>query len=153
MRPKPFQDKKATTGKELCAHNLRCRPTIAERWMSKSLARLGFRRSVALFGYIVNFYNPILKIVVKINRSSHKGRKEYDKTRDGHLAQRGIKTLRFTNNDVFDRKDSIIARVRATMKDLTIPRQRNAAEPGARGRRAVTQEGKAATEATNPRAS
>ena len=144
-------DKKATTWKELRAHQLRNRPTLAERRMTKPLKDLGFRRSVALFGYIADFYNPFVKLVVEIDGESHADRADYDRDRDAHLMARGIRTLRFTNNQAFENISYALNSIRAAIRD-SISGQRNAAESEACGRRAVTREGKAATVTTKPRA-
>lgn len=49
-----------------------------------------------MLGYIADFYIPARKLVVEIDGGSHgwAGRAETDARRDGHLAARGIRTLR-----------------------------------------------------------
>lgn len=104
----------------MCAHDLRNRPTLAERRIAKALKALGFFRSNALFGYIADFYNPHVKLVVEIDGPYHSERVERDRLRDIHLANRGIFTLRFTNAYVFDNLAAALTKVRSTISDLRL---------------------------------
>ena len=51
--------------------------------------------------YILGFYLADLKMAVEIDGKSHQGedRRRYDAMRDSFVASRGIKTLRFMNED------------------------------------------------------
>ena len=137
-----------TTWKELRAHELRNKPTKAERLISKPLKDLGFDRSIALYGYIADFYNPRVGLVVEIDGSSHDGREQQDAERDKHLRNRGIQTIRVTNETVYYHLPNIIARIRNAVRSLAISARRNAGDSEAHGHRAATREGNAATEAT-----
>lgn len=52
--------------------------------------------------YIADFYLPKpFKIIIEIDGKYHQDRKEYDKQRDEYfMFKRGIKTVRFSNNEV-----------------------------------------------------
>lgn len=55
-------------------------------------------------GYIADFYLPKIKLVIEIDGSSHdnKHNRTYDMVRSSYLASRGIKVLRFTNDETKD---------------------------------------------------
>jgi len=115
-------NQKATTWKELRAHHLRNRPTLAERRIAKPLKEIGFHRSVALYGYIADFYNPYVKLVVEIDGPYHSERLELDRFRDIHLASRGIHTLRFSNDYVFNCLPEALKTIRSAIHELkTLP--------------------------------
>ena len=137
---KPAAQTKATTWKELREHQLRNRPTLAERIVSKPLKQLGFQRSIALFGYIADFYNPTVKLVVEIDGPYHSEREELDRNRDVHLAARGIQTLRFTNEFVFNNLGDVLMKTKACMIALSLRarvsrRKTKLAEPSMSGKR------------------
>ncbi len=52
--------------------------------------------------YILDFYLPDLKIAIEIDGTSHKGKRaqEYDAIRDSLCAKKGIKVIRFSNDEV-----------------------------------------------------
>jgi very-short-patch-repair endonuclease len=49
---------------------------------------------------VVDFYCSKLRLAIEIDGSSHIKKSVYDEERDKFLIQIGIKTIRFTNNDV-----------------------------------------------------
>jgi len=105
------------------AKRMRKNPMPAEKELWKHLRKkqtgVKFKRQQVLRGYIADFYSPQAKLVVEVDGSSHKGKKEYDERRDGHLALIGFLTLRFSNGEVMNKtrrvvdKISIVANERA----------------------------------------
>jgi very-short-patch-repair endonuclease len=55
-------------------------------------------------GYILDFYLPEYKLCVEIDGKGHAAafQRQYDAIRDSCLAKRGIRTIRFTNEEVKD---------------------------------------------------
>lgn len=53
-------------------------------------------------GYILDFYLPAFKLCIEIDGKSHnnKFQQQYDEVRSSLLAKKGIKTIRFTNEEV-----------------------------------------------------
>ena len=51
--------------------------------------------------FIVDFYCDQLSLVIEIDGESHKDILDSDSTRDEELNQKGIKVLRFSNNQIF----------------------------------------------------
>jgi very-short-patch-repair endonuclease len=54
-----------------------------------------FQHSVPLYGYIGDFYSPRHKLLIEIDGPVHAKRRKYDRIRDWHLKQKGIRTVRF----------------------------------------------------------
>ena len=52
--------------------------------------------------YITDFFIPSLKLVIEIDGPSHNTRQSYDPIRSSFLATRGIKVVRFTNDETKD---------------------------------------------------
>jgi len=79
---------------------------------------LKFRRQQIIDGFIVDFYCDSLGLCVEIDGSVHNcsKRKEYDNNRDEALSLRGLKILRFSNDDVFKNKKYITARLKSEIK-------------------------------------
>jgi len=72
-------------------------------WQRLRANRLGgfhFRRQKVIDHYIVDFYCHQANLVVELDGSGHLDQQEYDNERDQHLQERGLKVLRFWNNEV-----------------------------------------------------
>ena len=61
-----------------------------------------FYRQKVINHYIVDFYCAKLKMVIEIDGTSHKGKEEYDKNREGELNQLGLKLVRYADFDVLN---------------------------------------------------
>lgn len=111
---------------------MRRRPTRAERRFKKVLrqALQGSNYKVVtqrMFvntkaakqkGYIVDFYIPVLKLAIEIDGSSHDSKQagKYDVVRTSFLAYRGVKVLRFTNEETHQ-QDHCITRLQEAISD------------------------------------
>ena len=67
--------------------------------------------------YIVDFYIPKLKLVFEVDGDSHKGKwnETYDAVRSSFLATRGIKVVRFTNEETLN-FDTCISKIKKEIK-------------------------------------
>jgi very-short-patch-repair endonuclease len=102
------------------ARDMRKDPTDAESelWQALRARRLGklkFRRQVPLNGFILDFVCFEAALVVELDGSQHLG-SAADARRDAMLAERGLMTLRFENDDVRDDIDAACARILAAAK-------------------------------------
>lgn len=59
-----------------------------------------FLRQKPINRFILDFYCSELNLAIEIDGVSHNKKKGYDEARDRFLNQIGIKTIRFTNNEV-----------------------------------------------------
>ncbi len=93
------------TVKTEIAHRLRRSMTRAEtmlwhRLRANRLNGLAFRRQQVISGFIVDFYCHAAGVAVEIDATVHDVQQEYDEERTRILARRGIRVIRFRNDDV-----------------------------------------------------
>jgi len=95
-----------TTTKEI-RQELRKNQTGAERalWSrlrNKQIGGYKFFRQYGVGAYIVDFYCPLLKLVIEVDGGQHYSVEgvAYDRLREEFLNRAGIKVLRFSNLDV-----------------------------------------------------
>ncbi|MBI5129773.1 MAG: DUF559 domain-containing protein [Rhodopseudomonas palustris] len=94
------------------AKQLRTNATEAERalWRllrSRRLAHLKFRRQVPLGPWIADFVCCEQHLIIEADGSQHADNQR-DEARDRDLVQRGFRVLRFWNNDILARSQSVI---------------------------------------------
>lgn len=103
------------------AKQLRKNQTSAEAYLWNSLRgyKLGtkFRRQQVILGYIADFYSPEFGLVVEVDGSSHIGRENYDAVRDAAMKAKGIRVLRFTNEQVLKRHTQVLCTIEAELKN------------------------------------
>ncbi len=100
------------------ARDLRRTMTEAERrfWgrvRRKQLRGLQFYRQKNIGPYIVDFYCPAANLVIEIDESRHYSEEGFlaDTERDGYLGGLGLTVLRFTNGEVFEEIEAVLALV------------------------------------------
>jgi very-short-patch-repair endonuclease len=103
------------------ARALRKHPTRAEDilWTQLRGPRLEgakFRRQVPIDRYVVDFYCHAAKLVVELDGKQHEWFADYDSGRTEILERLGVRVIRFTNNEVCDDLDAVLARVRAELR-------------------------------------
>jgi very-short-patch-repair endonuclease len=100
------------------AKALRKNMTAAERklWSLVRRNQLGvhFRRQAPLGPFILDFYCPAAKLVVELDGPVHDLReeKEYDKVREDHLNVRGLRVIRFNNEQILSDFSSVLEEIR-----------------------------------------
>src|SRR5262249_25142191 len=94
------------------ANRLRMEAPRSEQLMWDSLKGLGFEHSVPMYGYVMDFYHPSLRICVEIDGSVHRTRKAQDRRRDEALRRRGIETYRFWARHVYQEQERIVGHIR-----------------------------------------
>jgi very-short-patch-repair endonuclease len=68
-----------------------------------------------MWGYIADFWCPQALLVVEVDGAGHDP--VADQRRDRILASHGMRTIRFSNADVWDRLDYVVATIREVMAD------------------------------------
>jgi very-short-patch-repair endonuclease len=96
-------------------------PTGAEERLWTVLEPLGFERQVHVVcwtknggrsDYILDFGWPDPpRLCVEVDGSSHRNKKGRDRRRDNRLRIHGIRTLRFSNNQVLKKLNDVLANV------------------------------------------
>jgi very-short-patch-repair endonuclease len=76
----------------------------------KQILGIKFNRQKPIDRYIIDFYSAQVKLAIEIDGAQHFDdlHLKYDLKRDSHLLKRGIKTLRFTNLDIFKNIDDVL---------------------------------------------
>ena len=71
---------------------------------------LKFRRQYSVGGYILDFYCPRAKLAIEVDGESHfeKTAEYKDAKRQAFIESFGIRFLRFTNQDVYDRLENVV---------------------------------------------
>ena len=98
------------------ARYMRQNPTPAEnilwrRLRCKRVRGFHFRRQHPIGRFIVDFYCSAARLVIEIDGSSHDTteQKEFDAARQAHLEEIGLRVLRFSNTQVVNETDAVVA--------------------------------------------
>ena len=89
----------------MLARNNRKNPTEAEKifWIKLRDSDHVFLRQKPVGKFILDFYCSKLLLAIEIDGDSHDNKKYTDNERDLYFEQRGIKTVRVENREVFNR--------------------------------------------------
>ncbi len=106
------------------AKTMRRAPTDAEAAMwqvlrDRRLSQFKFRRQVPFQNYILDFVYFERRLVIEIDGSQHADAAG-DRTRDEALAREGFSVARYWNNDVLQRRTSVLEDI---LSKLSEPRQ------------------------------
>ena len=100
--------------KVIRARQMRREMTLTEAMLWLRLRRNGlgvhFRPQVVLDGFIVDFYCHAAALVVEVDGPLHDS--AYDAERDLVFARRGIKVLRFQNEEILEKIGFVLSRIR-----------------------------------------
>jgi len=77
------------------------------RLRNRQLMGYRFRRQYGVGPYVLDFYCPELKLAIEVDGDSHFAAGEYDRERQRYIESLGIRVLRFTNREVFERLDDL----------------------------------------------
>ena len=101
--------------------------TAAEQklWQHLRGTQLGarFRPQYSVDAYIIDFYAPRLKLAIEVDGDSHFTHEamDYDQQRTAYLNGFGIEVLRFTNLEVVDKIEGVLAAIDAAVRRRTSP--------------------------------
>ena len=102
------------------AKELRRNMTPAEQrlWQQLRANRLGnwhFRRQQIIDGFIVDFYCHQVGLVIEVDGPIHESQREADAEREAILRARGLKILRFTNQQVMNDMANVLNEIRQVL--------------------------------------
>ena len=107
--PRPSRSNPKTKTRAI---ELRKDPTPAEAklWsrLRKGQLEVTFRRQHAIGNFIPDFVCIQKKLIIELDGSQHLEQEEYDQERTKYLESQGYKVIRFWNNDVMDRINSVL---------------------------------------------
>ena len=95
------------------AKTLRRKQTDTERYLwrqlrAKQIKGLKFRRQVPIGPYIVDFVCFEKKLIIECDGGQHSERINEDTKRDTWLQRKGFKVLRFWNNEIIQKRQSVL---------------------------------------------
>jgi aminoglycoside/choline kinase family phosphotransferase/very-short-patch-repair endonuclease/GTP:adenosylcobinamide-phosphate guanylyltransferase len=98
------------------AREMRGRQTDAEGLLwhvlrGRNLLGFKFRRQHPIENYILDFYCPELELAIELDGGQHADNVDYDTRRTVFLQTKGIKVLRFWNNDVLARTVEVLEEI------------------------------------------
>jgi very-short-patch-repair endonuclease len=102
------------------ARRLRASPTDAEvrlwsRLRGKQVGGLRFRRQQPMGPYVVDFFCPLVRLIVEVDGGQHGEDNARDAVRTAWLERRGYRVMRFWNNDVLANTEDVLATILETV--------------------------------------
>ncbi len=107
---------KAARAKELRRDMTDAERALWQRLRCNQLDGLHFRRQQVIDGFIVDFYCHSKGVVVEVDGGLHHQQQSYDAQRDRVLCQRGLRVLRFTNDEVSADVAAVLKRIAAACR-------------------------------------
>ena len=74
----------------------------------RNLQGYRFRRQAPVGPFIIDFLCIEARLAIELDGSQHASARIYDEQRERMLAQRGIRVLRFWNNEVLQRTEAVL---------------------------------------------
>ncbi|MBM3713395.1 MAG: endonuclease domain-containing protein [Actinobacteria bacterium] len=98
---------------QLKRRELRNNPTYAEKilWLSlrnRQIHGVRFLRQFSIFGFVVDFYSPEVRLAIEVDGISHRGKEEYDSERQKIIESLFIKVIRYTDEQVIEQTEKVI---------------------------------------------
>jgi len=86
---------------------------------SRQLEACKFRRQHPVGPYIVDFYSAEVRLAVELDGGQHFADhvQKYDACRTSYLEARGIRVLRFTNDQVLGETEAVLEVIQGAIKD------------------------------------
>ena len=102
---------KVERAKELRRNMTEAEAILWQQLRGNRLNGLHFRRQQVIDGFIVDFYCHAAGLVVEVDGGIHAGQADCDVERDCVLAERGLRVLRVTNEDVRNDLSGVLGRI------------------------------------------
>jgi very-short-patch-repair endonuclease len=92
-----------------------------EQLKNKNLLGVRFKRQHPIDIFIVDFYCHKYKLVIEVDGEIHNSpeNKEYDDGRAFEMERYGIKIIRFSNREVLENINNVIARIKQEINSLS----------------------------------
>ncbi len=111
---------------------MRYAPTKAEQkiWEllnAEPFLKYKFRRQHTIATFIADFYSHQLKLVIEIDGGVHelKEQKQFDNFRDEEMKALGISVLRIKNEEVLNRTQPTLEKIKAPIANYTTPQSKD----------------------------
>ena len=92
-------------------------------WLLRKRRMFGykFRRQYIVNGFILDFYCPSIKLGIEIDGKIHLKQRDYDKARQRVIEEKGIKLIRFTNDDVINNPGGVLTSINKYLPIMPSP--------------------------------
>jgi very-short-patch-repair endonuclease len=114
------------------ARNLRKNQTEAEQilWSklrSRQLSGFKFRRQHPIESYVLDFYCSETHLAIEIDGGQHTENKniERDNDRTAYLNQKGIRVIRFWNDDVIKHLDEVLTEIDVILSEIVTEKEKD----------------------------
>lgn len=96
------------------AQELTRRMTTAERVLKEEIKHFGFLAQKVVLGFIPDFYNFQYRVSIELDGSVHNSpaQKYLDQQKDEIFRSKGIKVLRFTNDQVLNNLNDVVKQIK-----------------------------------------
>ena len=78
---------------------------------NRKFCKFKFRRQHIIEGFAVDFYCVKNKLAIEIDGEIHDKQREYDKERETIIESEDIRIIRFTNDDILNRIDTVLKKL------------------------------------------
>jgi very-short-patch-repair endonuclease len=104
------------------------------RLRGRQMLGFKFRRQYSVDHYVIDFYCPRLKLAIEVDGDSHfqDAAEDYDAQRQQYIEALGIRFLRFTNREVYERLNDVLEVILRTLREMDsnlLPDQTRGAPP------------------------
>ena len=106
---------KKEKAKEMRENPTKAEAALWERLKERRIDGFKFRRQAPLYGWIADFWCPSERVVIEVDGGYHATRKDEDALRDRVLAEKDIRVLRLTNEEVLDHLEPTIQAIREVL--------------------------------------
>ena len=111
IRGQWINPKKLGKAKELRRGMTETEKILWDNLRGNQLNGLHFRRQQVIEGYITDFYCHAARLVIEVDGSIHDSQKEEDQKRELVLKSRGLKIIRFKNEEVNADLQGVLTRI------------------------------------------
>ena len=82
----------------------------------RQLGGVKFRRQHVIERFVLDFYSTAHKLAIEVDGEIHDHQQEQDAARTAHLETRGIRVLRFRNEEVLRDLPSVLSSIRNALE-------------------------------------
>jgi len=112
MKPKYlFNNPKLKTLRRKLRNNIpKAEVILWSKLQGRRFKGLKFRRQYGIGRYVVDFYCHKLNLAIEVDGDSHftSSAEKYDKRRQEYIESKGVKVIRYNNNDVYKNLDGVL---------------------------------------------
>ena len=113
--PRDTWDRLKPSAREQRSNRRAAEQALWKRLRNRQCLGHKLRRQHAVGGYIVDFVCPEAALVIEVDGGIHKAQTDADALRTAHLQSRGLRVLRFRNEEVMTDLDGVLKRIQAAL--------------------------------------